>query len=77
MDRPTCSTCVYWQEIRPDDPVGHCRIRAPIFFEHQVYPRDAILSEDHYGMHPATPYRFWCGEHPDFPAYIAARKAKQ
>jgi len=59
--RPTCVTCPYWHLITPSTGFAQCR-RFPA---HQ----DAGLSHD-----AQCPSNHWCGEHPDFPAWIKGRR---
>jgi len=63
MDRPTCETCAYFQAY-VDGGEGECRRHAPRSLN-EVDNRD-----DHAVIH--LPH--WCGEHPDFPAYLASLK---
>lgn len=62
-----CGTCPYWD--RRSDWEGHCRRRAP---------RPAVDIPDNESIAmpywPVTTTDDWCGEHPDFAAYLAARK---
>jgi hypothetical protein len=77
--RPTCATCPYWS---PDGESGggYCHRRAP-----QSYPQSILKMDDdgqsrHWGsfsqssMLPEAFSGDWCGEHPDFPEYIAGLK---
>lgn len=86
MERPTCSTCPYWSD-KPDDP-GHCQRFPPIIIERMAEwydkrPQDrwssmlSGLDEPSSSHFPVAETDHWCGEHPDFSAYIAARKAKE
>lgn len=82
MERPACKTCPYWilrdehdgEEKKTPGLIG-CEISLKQY--RRLYPDD----ED-----GGTCQRFpryeenkwpedWCGEHPDFPAYIASLKA--
>lgn len=66
MDRPTCKTCVFWQAIFNDDTAGECRINAP--------PPKRTLNDLTFAQ---THGDSWCGEHPEFPAFIAATRKPQ
>jgi hypothetical protein len=77
IERPTCETCAFWEWLQtrpvpdPDDyEVGECRRRPP------TASRPSKLAG---GKAMATWRRTfeddWCGEHPDFPAYLLMRKA--
>lgn len=51
----------------------------PIDGQCRRFPRHAAPDDDrHFAVHdwPATTDYDWCGEHPDFPAYLAALKAQ-
>ena len=61
MDRPKCETCLYWNGNAAG---GWCH----------RYPPAYKLSETVY-LQPQTDEKDWCGEHPDFPAYIAATRS--
>lgn len=72
-DRPTCATCPFWR--RPlEHTYGECRRfppqsvtagrrgdNSPLGYTDFDSPR--VMAED------------WCGEHPDFPAWLAARRS--
>ncbi len=70
MDRPTCVTCPYWDTDAYDDEDepeqlgkrGLCRRLPP-----RVIGNDSTCHPDSYWFE-------WCGEHPDFPAYLASLK---
>jgi hypothetical protein len=72
MDRPTCKTCPYWRELNvdPDDGNGECHRYPP-----KLPPTMALVEEvGPYGeglSFPDAPFYLWCGEHPDFPDWIA------
>jgi hypothetical protein len=76
VDRPTCETCPYWTD--PDkNEFGECRVVAPTLTPAELAVR--IYDDTNgmeYGAWPTTYFDSWCGQHPDFPAYIAARKAQ-
>lgn len=66
MDRPTCETCPYWM-IEPNEPDrsrGECRRNAP-----KPSPTGQNVNVD-VEYWPQVFNDAWCGEHPDFPAYI-------
>jgi hypothetical protein len=83
MDRPTCFTCPYWyqegdgedvtehvdrsEEI--DDGYGECRRHAPPAL---VGPPDGRYDDPTLARAAETANFYWCGDHPDFPAYAAA-----
>lgn len=70
MDRPTCKTCPYWYNAGDED--GECRKRAPI--THAPPNLENANSTYYVVWWPTTWAKEWCGEHPDFPAYIAATR---
>lgn len=68
----TCKTCVYWDEIGEvrdsDEWVGWCR----------RFPPNAVGppgSGSKGTLLTVTLREDWCGEHPNFPAYVAALKS--
>ena len=67
MDRPTCATCPYW--LNEADDEGWRQRRPPV-----VVP---LLGSDAKWRttQPESNAADWCGEHPDFPAFIESRKA--
>lgn len=68
MDRPTCKTCPYFDSYENGTDEGECRIGRPIIGE---------VDDKPFGVWPPT-YEFeFCGEHPDFPAYIASLKVAE
>jgi hypothetical protein len=82
MDRPTCVTCPFWEDFNempePDihgNPMGtpgSCRVGRP-----QLPLTEAAIDhggDPFFAMWPNTDSNEWCGEHPDFPAYIAGLK---
>lgn len=72
MERPKCETCLYWECLGvPDDPeaddyhpaYGECHRNAPVSrFLGKQEPRGTDW--------PIVTQGEWCGEHPDFPAYV-------
>jgi predicted DNA-binding transcriptional regulator AlpA len=75
MERPTCKTCLYWDHVcDPDDdsrPVGICH-RSPPRYTGTMTSGDSSksVSLDAWDQ-PWIAESGWCGEHPDFPAYLA------
>ena len=68
MDRPTCATCPYWHDYVMGNGFGQCRRMPPVF---QV----SSDTEDPNGFFPESLALHFCGEHPDFTAFIESRKA--
>lgn len=69
MERPTCGTCPYFNNWGADIDLsdGECRRNAPKTIQTEedkdLWVKFAIM------------YRHeWCGEHPEFPAYIKSLK---
>ena len=86
MDKPTCETCPYWLcRIPPNkddsDGVGYCR-RSPPLVTSATLGRWRPCDESIYGIHhdrltsawPHCDGADWCGEHPDFPAWIESQR---
>ena len=63
MDRPTCATCPYWERDAYERE-GYC---------HRLPPAFRLVPTDDY-VQPWTWETDWCGEHPDFPAFLESRK---
>jgi hypothetical protein len=86
MDRPTCRTCPYWDReiIDPRSEAGHCRRYPPRLILVEIHPEkgrslgritDAnaeYLDLTNDEQSPQTYSLDWCGEHPDFPTYLAS-----
>lgn len=79
IDRPTCKTCPYWDAFDDRDgykdlPIGHpVRNDDNIMYDcHRHSPSAKNVNSD--PQWPVTDGVNWCGEHPDFPAYLAALK---
>ena len=68
MDRPTCATCPYWHDYVMGNGFGQCRRIPPVF-------RVSSDTEDPNGLFPESLALHFCGEHPDFPAWIESLKA--
>ena len=73
MDRPTCRTCPYWEIYLASDPQrgGVCERRPPV-----IVPISDI-EEGWKTVWPETGAQEGCGEHPDFPAFIASMRRSQ
>lgn len=77
MERPTCKSCPYWRPqghiSRQQADSGLCK-RYPVVYVGNPSEYDA----DNVGgwAHPIEEDNSWCGEHPDFPAYIASLKGQ-
>lgn len=80
MDRPTCGTCPYWQEHEESKPAGltgECHRNPPLFAGSDYQMEEWLKIPFGYfeGTWPDTHGEHgWCGEHPDFPEYIASLK---
>lgn len=69
MERPTCESCPFWYEyIKSADHQGECRKHAPRLY--------VIDEGDYINDHALAMRHYWCGEHPDFPAYLASLKGR-
>lgn len=87
MERPTCKTCPYFQNIsadwvEPEDRVGQCQ-RFPPSRKRKPYDEDRkglppMFSPCDWpemkGVQGPDSDTFWCGEHPDFPEYLRQQK---
>jgi hypothetical protein len=70
MERPMCETCPYWDSPSKDTTSGLCCRNAPRSLSSF---HDAV--DDPVAQWPMTMEWEFCGEHPDFPAYIAATRS--
>ena len=81
MERPTCGSCPYWRTDRPDNSMieGDCRRNPPQFAACDRQYRDMRETawDEWCGTWPGCDSNDFCGEHPDFPAYIASLKKPQ
>jgi hypothetical protein len=71
MERPTCETCPYFSWFSEDmrEEVGECHRRAPTPLH------DAPDLHEPLSWWPCVVANVhWCGEHPDFPAFLAATR---
>lgn len=89
MDIPTCKTCPYFFDNRtgrphtkgkmeeiaqfpdPDNWWAECHRYPPAMLEKNTYENPNEL-----GVWPEVLITDSCGEHPDFPAYLASLKAQ-
>jgi hypothetical protein len=77
-ERPTCKTCPYWYNPMDHDAgatehdEGECHRRPPAVhvFAFQTQEDWRVRRETDY---PSAADFDWCGEHPDFPAWLASR----
>lgn len=76
MEHPLCQTCSYWDGFDDKDS-GYCRRSFPrVLAMHGRKPIPDVSSEDTLWLSmlhrrwPETEHDEWCGEHPDFPAYL-------
>jgi hypothetical protein len=70
-----CKTCPYWDESSEDENRGWCFRHAPKPLTHPDESGDnpwPFVSAN--AFFPQTESDDFCGEHPDFPAYIASLK---
>jgi len=78
--QPTCETCpyAYFVGTSKNDQDSECRRFAPRMLG--IYqPASARMYMPEINRHlrmymPEINRHFWCGEHPDFPAYVEALK---
>jgi hypothetical protein len=69
MDRPTCKTCPYHLRQEQNDDQGTCCRFPPRVPDDYSQQSDALSM-----LWPLTFHDAACGEHPDFPAFIAATR---
>ena len=81
MERPTCETCPYLD--RWDQPnavaIGDCHRHAPAPGDHLYTETYAPSPRRQWEDSGQASWKFvheddWCGEHPDFPEYLASLK---
>lgn len=63
MNKPTCESCVYFLLIYKESKTGECFKNAPV-----------VTDGPKISNFPVTQAHKWCGEHPDFPAYLESLK---
>jgi len=77
MERPTCKTCPYWKQIEDAELYGECR-RYPATEGNRLDvncdPGSVSIKWGHWFDQEEND---WCGEHPDFPAYILIMKGRE
>lgn len=78
MERPTCATCPFWELFDEDGDDGNCHRNPPTVSSTPNQEQEGvnIAGDPYYGWFPVVSVFNWCGEHPDFPDYIASLKAK-
>lgn len=79
MERPTCGTCPYWRMFKEaiigQGREGECHVNPPTFTTQPMM--EEMTDEPFEGFWPEIRSTEFCGEHPDFPAYIKEqRKAR-
>ena len=84
MDKPTCETCPFWNKQDAQSPWGECRRHTPLFQPDAYLTAVTIDPDDEerswftfMGSFPLTEHDWWCGDHPDFNAYLDAKKPRQ
>lgn len=76
MNKPTCDTCPYWDEIKRDDEsqgLGLCLRFPQQWIGSRMYMPFPGLDIENWSQ-PLTTDSDSCGEHPLFPKYIASLK---
>ena len=66
MHRPTCETCVFFEHF--PDAKQECHRRPPL-----ITPAPEDSNDVWWTGWPEVELDDWCGEHPDFPAYVEHR----
>lgn len=78
MKRPTCGTCPYWDSRNYHEGGGLCRRFPPVFAANDRLSQEAKGIVDPWeGIQPISQGSAWCGEHPDFPAYLESLKRER
>jgi len=60
MERPTCESCIYWDELETNGETGECHRHAPAKESVDLWPR--------------TRYDDWCGEADRFITWMLDQK---
>lgn len=76
-EQPKCAACPYWQRgwWELTNGWGACKRGRPELSSVGGVNVASSLIPEIAGSFPATYNTEWCGEHPDFPAYLAALRA--
>lgn len=72
MAQPTCATCPYWVHIDGGEGIedeGECHHGPPKLSTSEA----GGLMSPHVSVWPPTHGAEWCGQHPAFVAWLAAR----
>ncbi len=90
MVRPTCKTCPYFEASitviqagknkgqRRRESDGECHRGIPqIVLIQRLDDPIPDWTPCYWGHFPHVSGRHWCGEHPDFPGWLATREVKQ
>jgi hypothetical protein len=76
MDKPTCKTCAYWDKLEPvhvwTQP-AHWSLNADGTWREVAILKPGACKKSG-SVQPHRGPEDWCGEHPDFPAYLASLK---
>ena len=77
MEKPTCSSCVYWEpENDPPETFGNCHRHAPpaksVKYDHEAEEYPELGSS-----FPVLNESEWCGEHQDFVKWMLDRPREE
>ena len=79
MDKPTCATCPYWVHTETADEfttLGECMRYPPKLLPSYTDDLDSDIQRQwQFAAGPIVSDDCFCGEHPDFPAFLESRKA--
>lgn len=80
-ERPTCATCPYLGQRRQNDPSHTCHRRAPVAIVMSLQEHPASIDGEanfwpSETAWPAVDSHDYCGDHPDFPAWIKATRGR-
>ena len=84
MDRPICDECPYWKKLFDDPTRGECRKHPPVIVDCVAAAMGAdatanvgdytLKCVDYASCWPFVNFDEFCGEHPDFPAWIESQR---
>lgn len=78
VDKPTCATCPYWVHTETADEfttLGECMRYPPKLLPSYTDDLDSDIQRQwQFAAGPIVSDDCFCGEHPDFPAFLESRK---
>ncbi len=75
MERPTCKTCVFFYDDESEER-GECHRYPPKVAQTKEQQKESELAGCGIfeSWFPDVHNSEWCGEHPEFPAYLASER---